>query len=122
LKKVTFLDIAVCIFFIIITIIIIIFQFSKNNSRIVLIQTPYEKYYYSLDKNQTLNIKGTLGITTIKIENGKIQFISSPCKNKICIHIGLVGIPNYPIICLPNEVSAYILDQKNEEIIDGMAQ
>jgi hypothetical protein len=124
LKKITILDILITCFFIIAISSIIYFQFIKNNnkSKILFVQTENERFYYDLNQKKTTSVKGLLGYTTILIENGRFRFIDSPCHSKLCIHAGWVNIHDFPIICLPNKVSAFIKDNNDNNEIDGMTR
>jgi hypothetical protein len=124
LKKITFLDIFLTVFFILVILSVIYFQFisNANKFKILFVQTENEKYYYELNQKKIIKVNGILGITTILIENGKFRFIDSPCNSKICIHAGWVKIHDFPVICLPNKVSAYIKENNEKNEIDGMTR
>jgi hypothetical protein len=124
MKKITLIDVLICMIFIVSIIIISFFVFFVNSkkSSILIIQTKNDKYYYSINQNKTLKINGELGVTTIEIKNDRFHFIDSPCKNKICIHFGWSDSPNVPIICLPNKVSAYIINNDKDNKYDGISQ
>lgn len=64
---------------------------------------------YSLRKNETLEIKGALGTSKIVVKDGKASFLSSPCKNKVCIHQGEVGKSGQMAACLPNKLVVRVL-------------
>lgn len=59
----------------------------------------------SLHDNQTLQINGRLGISTLQIDGGRIRFIDSPCTKKICIHSGWLKYNGEVTACLPNRIS-----------------
>jgi hypothetical protein len=63
---------------------------------------PYGRY--SLNENKTLDIQGKLGVTTVRIQNGFAEVVSSACPNKSCIHMGGFGAGGGFIVCIPNEV------------------
>ena len=67
----------------------------------------------ALAKNQKLSIKGHLGISTVKLTDGKIEMLSSPCKDKLCIKQGQISASGQTIVCVPNEVSISI-EKKGE--------
>jgi len=122
MKKITLMDIIIIIFFLILILLVILTQiFKKNSNKKLVIQTKTEKYYYKIDSKKEISINGVLGLTKISIEKSKFKFKDSICKNKICVHSGWVDLQNYPVICLPNQVSAYISDDENQEI-DGISR
>lgn len=123
MKKITLLDIIITIIFLLLIISIIGYQFfyKSNSKNILLIETNKDKYFYYLDQDKTIEVQGANGITVIEIKNGKFRFVSSPCPGKDCIKMGWVSISNYPVICLPNKVSAYI-KSKEEPKYDGITR
>jgi hypothetical protein len=86
------------------------------------IETDKAKYFYSMDQEKTIYVNGFRGITKIMIAKGKFAFIESDCPNKDCIKAGWVSMPNMPVICLPNRVSAYIVIDEKENKFDGIAR
>ena len=123
MKKITIFDICIICFFILL-IVLFVFAFikrSKNNSQLF-IRNASEEFYYSLSQKKKLRIKGNTGITVIEIENGRFRFQSSPCPHKDCIKMGWISLSNYPVICLPNKVSAYIISNKKDDLYDGISR
>lgn len=114
--KIKLFDVVIFTFFFISSVIIFYKEFLviKSSNNILLITTEKESYKYSLEENRIIQIKGKTGLTIIEIKDRKFRFIESDCVNKTCVKTGWVGLQNYPIICLPNRVSAYII--KNEDI------
>ena len=124
MKKITPFDIIITsIFFI--TIIAFTTNYFFNNNRsnsTLLIQSENETYYYSLNQKKTVIIKGVIGDTIIKIDNGKFSFSESACSNKDCVKMGWISIANFPVVCLPNKVSAYIIKNKKTVEFDGLSR
>ncbi len=85
-------------------------------------ETNNSKYIYSLYQKKDIEIKGEKGITHIIIDNGKFRFIESECPNKDCVKMGWISLPYYPVVCLPNKVSAYIVNEKDENQYDGISR
>jgi len=65
--------------------------------------------HVSLDHDHTLEIDGAHGVSTIKIEDGKIRFVASPCPGKQCIHSGWLQHAGEFAACLPNRISVAVL-------------
>lgn len=63
----------------------------------------------SLAHDQTLEIAGPLGASRLKIEDGKIRFVASPCRGKQCIHTGWLAQAGDFAACLPNRISVAVL-------------
>ncbi len=59
---------------------------------------------YSLNEDRTIAIKGPLGVTEVKIENGRASILRSPCPGKYCIGMGPLGKEGGALICVPNRV------------------
>lgn len=57
-----------------------------------------------LDQTRQLSIRGELGDSILKIEDGKIRFSQSPCRGKVCIHRGWLQHSGEVMACLPNRV------------------
>jgi len=65
----------------------------------------------SLAHNHTLKVDGALGTSIIKIEDGKIRFVASPCLGKQCIHSGWLAHAGEFAACLPNRISVAVLGE-----------
>lgn len=108
-KHLTILDILIILLIAGISAVFVIFSIiHSGQGDTVHIDTPTASYEYPLNKDQTLQIHGSEGVTVIEIKDKQIRFVSSPCPGKTCIACGAVHRPNMPIVCLPNRVSAYI--------------
>jgi len=59
---------------------------------------------YPLHQDRTVEIPGPLGKTIVRIKEGRARIESSPCPNKICIHMGEFGTEGGILVCVPNEV------------------
>lgn len=63
----------------------------------------------SLSTDQQLAIAGDLGISTLEIKQGKIHFIDSPCRTKVCVHSGWIHSSGQILACLPNGILVELL-------------
>ncbi len=61
-----------------------------------------------LDRDQTIAVEGTTGLSTVQILDGKVRFVGSPCPNKYCIHYGWLTSAGEVAACLPNGVALSI--------------
>jgi hypothetical protein len=59
---------------------------------------------YPLHQDRTIEVPGPLGKTIVLIRDGKARIISSPCPNKICMHMGEFGTEGGTLVCVPNKV------------------
>lgn len=64
---------------------------------------------YSLNQDRTLEISGPLGVSRVVIEQGRVRFLSSPCRNQYCVHQGWLQRAGQVAVCLPNRVSLELL-------------
>ncbi len=63
----------------------------------------------NLFQNQELHTPGLLGNSHIRVFDGQVRFIDSPCPNKLCVHTGWLSQGGENATCLPNRVSLQIL-------------
>lgn len=64
---------------------------------------------YLLRKDSVIDVKGVLGASKISVRDGKASFLSSPCRNKVCVHQGEISKNGQMAACLPNKVVIRIL-------------
>jgi len=76
---------------------------SEKEARLI-IDGGGKEFVYPLSENLELNIEGEIGISVIKIENGKAFFEDSPCPNRLCVEMAPVKENNDWAACMPNEV------------------
>lgn len=88
---------------------------KASSQTMVMIETPGDKYIYSLNKNREVAIPGVLGETLVKIEDGAAFVVDSPCANKICVQAGHLSQNGQWASCLPNAVFVKIQGQDNAE-------
>jgi len=72
------------------------------------IQSPQQLLQLDLQHAQTIEVAGVQGTSILQVNNGKLRFVSSPCKRKICIHSGWQHLDGDVTACLPNRVSVAI--------------
>ena len=59
----------------------------------------------SLAENQQQAIQGLLGESIIEVRDGKARFVSSPCRNQVCVHHGWASHSGELLACLPNRIA-----------------
>jgi len=65
---------------------------------------------YPLDRPRTWKVRGREGDSVLQIDDrGRVRFLSSPCRNKICIHSGWLSHAGDATACLPNRVSIRLI-------------
>ena len=61
-----------------------------------------------LAEDAEVQVPGPLGTSIVEIRSGKVFMASSPCMNKVCIHMGRISRSGGSILCIPNKVSVTI--------------
>ena len=116
-------DIAFVLIFLIVIFLSFFNLFSRKNEKAaeLFVQTPNEKFVYSLSKDGIYKFKGLLGESSIQVENGKAKFIDSPCENKNCIQSGEISTHGQWAACLPNGIFINIGGKSKENSFDAVS-
>ncbi len=61
-----------------------------------------------LAEDTEIQVPGPLGRSVVKIRSGKVFMESSPCTNKVCIHMGRISRSGESILCIPNQISVTV--------------
>lgn len=69
----------------------------------------------SLSRNTTFTENGI----EFEVRDGKIAVISSPCRDKICEHMGFIGSPSQTIVCLPEKTAVVISGKSGADLTIG---
>jgi len=88
----------------------------------VYIEGQGQQWVFPLDAEETVNVKGPLGITVVRIHGNEAWVESSPCENKICIGAGHLYRNGEFAACLPNNVLVMIEGNDDSKAIDGIAR
>lgn len=89
---------------------------GKNAAQRLIIEAPGGKWIYPLNDTRIVSIPGTLGNTLIKIEDGMVFILDSPCPNKTCISAAPLRKSGDWNACLPNKVFLHIEGNDTGEI------
>jgi hypothetical protein len=78
--------------------------------------TKREQWLFPLaTSNETIAVAGRLGgDTVIRIEQGRVWVVSSPCDNQLCVLAGKVSAVGSWVACLPNGVFFTLEATKNQ--------
>lgn len=74
---------------------------------------------YSLWETREIRVSGRRGDSVLRIENGRIRFLDSPCRNRVCVHSGWHSHSGESAACVPNGVSIQL--SGGGEPIDAIA-
>jgi hypothetical protein len=89
-------------------------QGGRENS--VIVETDEGTFLYPLDQDRTLEFEGPLQEhTVVEIRDGRARFVSSPCRDKICIAAGWLEEDQQWAACLPNRVFVQVRKTEEEE-------
>ncbi|MCL2211130.1 MAG: NusG domain II-containing protein [Treponema sp.] len=69
-----------------------------------LIRSRDGEWTFPVEAEETLDISGPLGITTVKLGKNKAWIESSPCDNQTCVAAGFITRNGQWAACLPNNV------------------
>lgn len=69
---------------------------------------------YSLEKNQTIEIKTEKGYNLVVIENGTVRVEEASCPDGVCSSHRPIRFSGASIICLPNKVVVSIENKEND--------
>lgn len=59
---------------------------------------------YPLAQDREILVPGPLGETLVEIRDGQVRFVSSPCRDKICVYASFLSRRGQWAACLPNGV------------------
>src|SRR5262245_21197444 len=48
------------------------------------------------------SIRGPIGTTVVRVQDGAAWIASSPCRNRLCMRMGRLHGPGRALVCLPN--------------------
>lgn len=62
-----------------------------------------------LSRDARIHVHGPYGESVIEVKDGQARFLSSPCRDKLCIGFGWLGHAGEAAACLPNGVLIHLL-------------
>jgi hypothetical protein len=96
-------------FTILVGVFISLWQNDVHGAEVVVLVDGQRWARLNLFQNQEIHVPGTLGDSHIRVSDGQVRFINSPCPNKLCVHTGWLSQGGESAVCLPNRVSLQIL-------------
>lgn len=86
------------------------------------IHTDQGRFVYALDQDADLSFSGPIGESIVHIHDGSVRFISSPCRDKICVAAGALTEAGQWAACLPNRVFVTVLGESDDpDAVDATA-
>lgn len=91
---------------------------GKSQESLVYIRNEEGEWFYPLNQDRIIHVKGPLGETEIHIENEQAWVLSSPCEFKTCVsHAPLKQAGDWNA-CLPNQVFLSLEGEENYHVDD----
>lgn len=75
----------------------------------VRIRAPGLERIVPFQHDTELRVDGNLGPSRLRIADGGIRFVASPCPTQACVHGGAISRQGESLFCLPNGVSVQVL-------------
>lgn len=73
-------------------------------------------YRLSLEEDTEIKVRGIMGLTKIRVEQGRVTVVEAPCPNKICKKMGKISRSGEILVCVPNRIVVRITGKINSEI------
>jgi len=108
MKRLTIVDIIICIIALSISILSFTLFTALDGALEVHVTSGGKEWVYDLSVDTTETFTGPVGNTTIEIENNRVHVHESDCKNQICVLAGWISKPGEWVACLPNNVFVVI--------------
>lgn len=94
---------------------------KNNKSSKVIIESYNKSLRFDLNNEMEIIVDGLLGESKILIKDNHIEFLESPCRDKLCIKAGI--LKNAPLICMPNGIIVRFENNFEDDIeIDSIVQ
>jgi len=72
---------------------------------------------FPLRGKENISAQGPLGTTHIRIAEGKVWVVDSPCPHKLCMKMGKKERAGEVIVCVPNRVIVRVEGRRNFDSI-----
>lgn len=95
---------------------LLLFRKEGSSVKITIDGQPFG--IYSLNENQTVEVRTEKGYNTVIIENGTVRVEEASCPDGICSSHRPIRFSGSSIICLPNKVVVSIDGEQNEGGLD----
>ncbi|AEE15863.1 NusG domain II-containing protein [Treponema brennaborense] len=91
---------------------------GKSGTPVLIIDSPDGEYVYRLTQDETIEVKGSIGVSRIHICGGQAVFEDSPCANKTCVSSPPVGKNGDWSACLPNMIFIRVEAENDDSGVD----
>lgn len=118
--KITKTDILIIVIVFCFTLVVSFAFFNRDSGSYFEVVCPDGTYIYPLSQDEEYSFKGIMGESVVKVEDGSVFFVKSPCPNKNCISNGGISKNGEFNACLPNGISITVVNNR-EEVIDAVS-
>ena len=87
-----------------------------GSAELAIVQGPQQRLELPLHEDADHALRGPLGVSRLRIRNGAIAFVDSPCQRKLCIRSGAHARHGASTACVPNRISLHIAGAATEGI------
>ncbi len=91
-------------------------HFHREGKRVVIESDGAEVGNFPLKEDRLVPVEGKLGTTWVKMAEGGVRVVDSPCPYKLCIKSGSIRRSGQTLICLPNRVVVRIPGDGGESV------
>ncbi len=88
---------------------------QKNGGEVVVSRDDTVIFVAPLNRNRRVDLEGPLGVTVLEIKDGAARIVSSPCRKKICVHMGQVRRSGELLACVPNHLTVVIEGKQDKD-------
>ena len=105
---------------VILLLVLILFSFrlplaAGKGDQVIISVAGRVKFVAPLNQEREVSLSGPLGETRLRIADGGIRVISSPCPKKICLGMGPARRSGDLLACIPNQVVVRIQGTGRQE-------
>ncbi len=113
LKSIKIFDVPIFLIILFLTVFSFFYLYGvRDTSYNVVVKYSEEEWIYPLEIDRNIEVQGKIGITKLKIENGEVTVVDSPCPNKTCVASPPLKKVGDWTACLPNQVFLYIKEAR----------
>ena len=96
-------------------------HFHHEGKRVLIELDGETVWNFPLEEDRLIPIDGKLGTTWVKVAEGGVRIVDSPCPYKLCVKSGSIRRSGETLVCLPNRVVVRI-NGDGEEAVDAVSR
>lgn len=91
-------------------------RFLTERGNSLTIMAGQSHYTFSLNQDRDVILKGPIGYTLLKIQNGQAWIVEAPCSYQICKRMGKISRTGQTLVCVPNRIFITVEGKKALDI------